>query len=173
MAEREPTEVRNLDQYGSPALAWRRAREVLAGRQSEHRTFFLGTVGPDGRPHAAGVGALWSDGDLYVVSGPGTRKSRDLAANPAGTVAVSARGIDLVFEGEATRVTDGPTLERLAALYREAGWPARVERDAFTAPYSAPSAGPPPWYLYRFTFHTVFGVASAEPHGATRWRFDR
>ena len=40
-----------------------------------------------------------------------------------------------------------------------------------SAPFSAPSAGPPPWYLYRLTLHTAFGVASAEPHGATRWRF--
>ena len=45
--------------------------------------------------------------------------------------------------------------------------------QAFTAPYSAPSAGPPPWYLYRLTFDTVFGVATAEPYGATRWRFGR
>jgi hypothetical protein len=29
------------------------------------------------------------------------------------------------------------------------------------------------WHLYRFTFHTAFGVAAEEPHGATRWRFDR
>jgi len=58
-------------------------------------------------------------------------------------------------------------------LYREGGWPATVQGDAFTGPYSAPSAGPPPWYLYRFTIHTAFGVATAEPHGATRWRFDR
>ena len=47
----------------------------------------------------------------------------------------------------------------------------RHEGDAFTAPYSAPSAGPPPWHLYRFTFHTAVGVAGEEPHGATRWRF--
>jgi hypothetical protein len=173
MAERAPVQTTNLDRYGNPALEWSRVREALAGRPSEHRTFFLGTVGPGGRPHAAGVGALWSDGDLYVVSGPGTRKSRDLAANPACTIAAALRGIDLVLEGEATRVTDAPTLERVAALYREAGWPAQVEGDAFTAPYSAPSAGPPPWYLYRFAFHTAFGVAGEEPHGATRWRFDR
>jgi hypothetical protein len=107
------------------------------------------------------------------VSGPGTRKSRNLAANPASTVSVGLEGIDLVLEGETIRVTDGPSLTRLAALYRENGWPAEVEGDAFTAPYSAPSAGPPPWYLYRFTFDTAFGVATAEPHGATRWRFDR
>ena len=24
----------------------------------------------------------------------------------------------------------------------------------------------------RFTFHTAFGVATAEPHGATRWRYE-
>ena len=172
MTEREPTAVKNLDRYGSPALQWSRARDLLAVPSQTDR-FFLGTVGPDGRSHAAGVGALWFDGDLYVVSGPGTRKSRNLAANPACTISAVLRGIDLVFEGEATRVTDGPTLERLAALFREQGWPAQVEGDAFTAPYSAPSAGPPPWRLYRFRFHTAFGVAGEEPNGATRWRFDR
>jgi len=48
-----------------------------------------------------------------------------------------------------------------------------VEGEAFTAAFSAPSAGPPPWQLYRFTFHIAFGVATAEPYGATRWRFER
>jgi hypothetical protein len=76
-----------------------------------------------------------------------------------------------VLEGRAERVTDAE-LERLATVYREGGWPAEVDGDAFTAPYSAPSAGPPPWHLYRFTFHTAFGGATAEPHGASRWRFD-
>jgi hypothetical protein len=85
---------------------------------------------------------------------------------------ISPRSIS-ILEGEATRVTDQPTLEAVARLYREAGWPAQVEGEAFIAPYSAPSAGPPPWQLYRFTFHTAFGVAGAEPHGATRWRFKR
>ena len=70
-------------------------------------------------------------------------------------------------------MTDNETLERLAARYRDVGWPVHVEGDAFTAPFSAPSAGPPPWHLYRVTFDTCFGVASAEPHGATRWRFGR
>jgi hypothetical protein len=136
-------------------------------------TYFLATVRPDGRPHAAGVGAVWFDDTLWFVSGPETRKSRNLAANPACTISVSLPGLDLVFEGHADRVTDTKTLERLAAVYRDGGWPAQVEGDAFTAPYSAPSAGPPPWYLYRVTLHEAFGVAGAEPHGATRWRFDR
>ena len=47
----------------------------------------------------------------------------------------------------------------------------QVEGDAFTAPFMAASGGPPPWHLFRVRTHTVFGVATAEPHGATRWRF--
>ncbi len=174
MINLEPVETTNLDRYGSPALPWSRPRDLLAaGTPAPGTPFFLGTSRPDGRPHAAGIGALWLDGDLYFTSGPGTRKSRNLAANPACTISVRLDGIDLVLEGEATAVADRPTLERAAAQYRDGGWPAEVEGDAFTAPFSAPSAGPPPWHLYRFTFHTAVGVATAEPYGATRWRFDR
>ena len=177
MTERAPIDVTNLDRYGFAALPWSRPRDILAappkaeGPSGDHRSY-LGTSRPDGRPHAAGIGALWYDGDIYFVSGPGTRKSRNLAANPACTLAMGLEGIDLVLEGTAARVTNQATLEAVAALYRRGGWPAQVEGDTFTAPYSAPSAGPPPWHLYRFTFHTAFGVAAAEPYGATRWRFD-
>jgi hypothetical protein len=173
MADREPTEIKNLDRYGNAELPWNRPRDLLAASASANTSFFLGTVRPDGRPHAAAVGALWHDGDLYIVSGAETRKSRNLAANLACTISVGLEGIDLILEGEAIRVTDQPTLEALARLYREGGWPAQVEGDAFTAPFSAPSAGPPPWYLYRLVLHTAFGVATAEPNGATRWRFKR
>ncbi len=176
MTERTPSEVTNLDRYGNAALPWSRPRDLLATAPTPPDlgpSFFLGTTRPDGRPHVAGVGALWFDGDLYFTSGPGTRKSRNLAANPACTVSVSLKGIDLVLEGDAARVTEQKTLEAVAALYRQSGWPAEVDGDAFTAPFSAPSAGPPPWHLYHFTIHTAFGVAGAEPYGATRWRFDR
>jgi hypothetical protein len=168
----EPISTRNLDRYGSPELPWSRPRDILAAdTPGVDLTFFVATVRPDGRPHSAGVGATWVDGDLYFTSGPGTLKSRNLATNPACSVSVRLRQIDLVLEGEAHRVTDGSTLERLAAVYRTGGWPAAVEGDALTAPYSAPSAGPAPWYLYRLTLHTAVGVASAEPYGATRWDF--
>jgi hypothetical protein len=174
MTDRAPTEVTNLDIYGNAELPWSRARDILVGTPSRlDVTFFLGTVRPDGRPHSAGIGALWQDGDLYITSSPAARKARNLAANPACTISIKLEGIDLVLEGEASRITDQPTLEQIAGLYRDAGWPAEVQGDAFTAPFSAPSAGPPPWNVYRFVFHTAFGVATAEPNGATRWRFER
>jgi len=172
MTERAPVETTNIDRYGNPPLEWSRARDGLAGSPKRlDIPFFLGTAGRDGRPHAAGIGALWHEGDIYIVSGPGTRKSRNLADNPACTISTRLEGLDLILEGEAERVLDASTLEKVAALYRESGWPAEVDGDAFTAPYSAPSAGPAPWYLYRFTIHSATGVATAEPNGATRWRF--
>jgi Pyridoxamine 5'-phosphate oxidase len=174
MTHQAPIEVTNLDRYGSAALPWSRPHDLLIASPTQSDiAFFLGTVRPDGRPHAAGIGALWLDGDLYFTSGPATAKARHVAANPACTIAVRLQGIDLILEGDATRVADQPTLETAARLYRAGGWPAEVAGDAFTAPFSAPSAGPPPWRLYRFRFHTAFGVATAEPSGATRWRFAR
>jgi hypothetical protein len=171
MTDREPTEATNVDGYGHDPLPWSRIRELLATPSGEDIPFFLGTVRPDGRPHAAGIGAVWHEGHLYVVSGPHTRKSRNLEANPAATISARLPNVDVIFEGEATRVTDSAELERIVAVYRASGWPATVDGDAFTAPYSAPAAGPPPWHLYRFTYHTVFATASAEPPGAMRWRF--
>jgi hypothetical protein len=38
-----------------------------------------------------------------------------------------------------------------------------------TAEYSAPSAGPPPWNVYRIVPSTVFALGTAEPYGAARF----
>jgi hypothetical protein len=173
MTDLKPSETKNLDRYGSAALDWSRAHAALAADPTADLTYFLGTCRRDGTPHAAGVGAQWLDGDLYFTSSPAARKARDLAVNPVCTISVRLPGIDVVLDGSAARVTDPGTLERVAAGYRGGGWPAEVQGDALTAPFSAPSAGPPPWQVYRFTFHTVVGVATAEPMGATRWRFAR
>jgi hypothetical protein len=175
MTDLTPSETTNLDRYGSAPLEWSRAHAAVSGDPTADLTYFLGTSRPDGTPHAAGVGAQWLDGCLYFTSNANARKARDLAVNPRCTISVRLPGIDLVFEGPAERVTDAETLERVAAGYREGGWPAQVDGDehGLTAPFSAPSAGPPPWLVYRLAFHTVVGVATAEPHGATRWRFER
>jgi hypothetical protein len=174
MTDLAPAETTNLDRFGNADIPWSRPRDILAsGVLWPDIIAFLGTVRPDGRPHSAGLGIIWVDGDLYFTSSPSTRKARNLAANPDCTISVRLPGIDLVLEGEASRVTDQAFLEEVSRLYRDAGWPAEVEGDAYTAPFSAPSEPPPPYNLYRFIFHTAFGVASAEPHGATRWRFAR
>jgi len=166
-------DTKNLaDLYGLDPIPWSRALQALESGQQRNETSFLATTRPNGRPHLAGIGAVWDNGKVYFVSGAGTRKSRNVARNPSCAISMSLPGIDLVFEGVAERVTDDETLQRLAKRYGDGGWPARVEDGAFTYDYSAPSAGPPPWDLYAVTPTTVFGVLAAEPGGATRWRFD-
>jgi hypothetical protein len=170
-------EQKNLDIYGSEPIPWSRPLAQLesATKQSAAggapKTCWLATVRPDGRPHVAGVGALWVDGKFYFTSGPGTRKSRNLVHNPNCVISGALGDIDLVVEGTASKVTDPKTLQRLAKLYAAQGWPAQATETAITAEYSAPSAGPAPWDLYELTPTTAFGVATAEPFGATRWRF--
>ena len=161
---------KNLDIYGDEPLPWSRAVEQLEAGSAQ--SFWLATVRPDGRPHVAGVGGLWVDGKLYFTSGPQTRKSRNLAQNPACVISVGLPNLDLVIEGTAARVTDEDTLQNLAQRYNAQGWPARVSDGALTAEYSAPSAGPPPWLVYVVTPKTAFGVATAAPNGATRWQFE-
>jgi hypothetical protein len=172
MPDRQPSQTRNLDIYGSPPLPWARAHDLLeTGPHGPLAGFFLATAGSDGRPDMAGVGVIWHDGDLYFTSGPGTRKSQNLKNSPACSIAVKLPGMDLTLDGEAAIVTDPATLETAASIYRELEWPARVEGNGFTAPYSAPSAGPPPWDLYRFTYSRVVGLSTAGPGGATLWQF--
>ena len=166
MKQKNLAELYHLD-----PIPWSVALEALEAEQPEQRTPFLATTRPDGRPHVAGVGALWDSGKAYFVSGAGTRKSRNLAHNPKCSLAMTLKGIDLVIEGEAVEVTDEATLERLAKRYGDQGWPARVEAGAFTYDYNAPSAWPPPWNLYEVAPVTVYGVRTVEPGGATRWRF--
>ena len=163
-------ETTNLDIYGHAPLPWSRAEQALEAAIGQDITHFLATVRPDGRPHIAGVGALWVDGKFYFVSGAGTRKSQNLAERrrlrhlgQADRPRSRRRGLGR----EGDRRADAPASRR---ALRRAGL-AGDRRGRRVAPYSAPSAGPPPWDLYEFTPTIAFGVAGAEPHGATRWNF--
>lgn len=75
--------------------------------------------------------------------------------------------------GYGQQVTDTPTVSAMAARWAAAGWPARVDDSgaALTAEFSAPSAGPPPWFVYRLTPHATTALLTVEPVGATRWTF--
>ena len=169
MSEPVAARPRMFGGYLDPTpLPWSWAEQHL----TDARHYWIATTRPDGRPHVAGIGAIWADGRLYFVSGAGTRKSRNLKENPHCVLAVSLPDMDLAVEGTAAIVRDPDTLERLAERYRSVGWPAEARDGSLTAPYSAPSAGPAPWDLYEFTAVTAFGVGSSEETpGATRWRF--
>src|SRR3954452_102002 len=129
MGQPEPRETTNLaTQYDEALMPWSRAAEALGtGSLAPEVPCFLGTVRADGRPHAAGVGVLVQDGDLFFTSGPAARKARNLATNPSCTLSMRLDGIDLVLEGEARREIDPETLTAVAVAYEEGGWPAQVD----------------------------------------------
>jgi hypothetical protein len=175
-------EARNLaDLYGLPLLEWASIKSRLdegvpqaPGKGGPNRhTCWLATLNPDGSPHVTGVGAVWVDGVFWFETGERTRKGRNLARDPRCTLSVATHDFDLVVEGEALPVTDPETVASMAARWADEGWPARVDDTgvALTADYSAPSAGPPPWTVYRLTTQWATAVAAVEPGGATRWNF--
>jgi len=103
MTDQTPSEVTNLDRYGSPALPWSRPRDILVASQARTDiTFFLSTVGPDGRPHSAGVGAVWLDGDFYLTSGPKTRKTRNLEATRSARSRSDWKALTLFWKAKLT-----------------------------------------------------------------------
>jgi hypothetical protein len=137
------------------------------------RTTWLTTVNEDGSPHVTAVGALWLDGVFWFQTGAQTRKGRNVARDPRCSVAISAHDVDIVFEGDAARVTDRNTLTRLVAAWAVNGWPAEVDESGtgVTAPFNAPSLGAPPWNVYRIDPRSATVVSSVEPGGSTRFRF--
>jgi hypothetical protein len=175
-------EATNLAElYGAPLVDWRRIEARLdqglsqgpsSGGPNRH-TCWLATINNDGSPHLTGVGALWVDGAFWFETGQASRKGKNLARDPRCTISVATEEFDLVVDGPASLITDPPTVEAMAARWAEAGWPARVDETgtALTAEFSAPSAGPPPWHVYRLTPLSATGLVTVEPGGATRWRF--
>ena len=137
------------------------------------RTTWLTTLNDDGSPHVTAVGALWLDDTFWFQTGSGTRKARNVARDPRCSIAVSVRDADVVVEGTATRVTDTETVARLAKAWADQGWPAEVHESGsgITAPFNAPSQGPPPWDVYRIAARSATVVLGTEPGGLTRFRF--
>jgi general stress protein 26 len=102
---------------GAEATPWAVAREVLETAQMSWVT----TVRADGRPHVTPLVAVWLDDAVHFTTGPTEQKAVNLAVNPNVVVTTGCnswdRGLDVVVEGEARRVTDRAMLERLAAAW--------------------------------------------------------
>jgi pyridoxine/pyridoxamine 5'-phosphate oxidase len=175
-------EAKNLaDLYGAPVIEWGGIEARLdegvtqapgTGGPDRH-TCWLATINEDGSPHVTGIGADWVDGAFWIVTSEGSRKGRNLARDPRCTLSLATHQFDLVVEGTAEKVTDPEILARQAARAAADGWPARVDDSgaAITAEFSAQSAGPPPWHLYRLTPSRATALQTVEPFGATRWSF--
>jgi nitroimidazol reductase NimA-like FMN-containing flavoprotein (pyridoxamine 5'-phosphate oxidase superfamily) len=172
MTNNEP--VAELDpQFSSPGAAatpWAKAVEHL--QQAE--IFWLTTVRPDGRPHVTPLLAAWVDGALHFCTGESERKAKNLLTNPqcvltTGNNALNAEGLDLVVEGEATRVVDDAHLQRIADAYEAKygrDWHFEVRDGAFLGGQENVAV------VYRVAPARAFGFGKGASFSQTRWRFE-
>lgn len=175
-------EAKNLGKlYDLPDIGWDRITTRLqqditqapgTGGPNRH-TCWLATLNADGSPHVTAVGAEWVDDAFWFETGGDTRKGRNVARDPRCTLSIATEEFDLTVEGDAHRETDPATVAKLAKVWADGGWPCRVDDSgiALTADFSAPSAGPAPWFVYRITPRAATALTTTAPSGAMRWRF--
>jgi nitroimidazol reductase NimA-like FMN-containing flavoprotein (pyridoxamine 5'-phosphate oxidase superfamily) len=119
---REPTPTAPLipttygvptDGSGGERLPWSWTVERL----TDARNYWICTTCPDGRPHAAPVWGVWLDGAVWFATARASRKSRNLAANPAVIIHLESGDETVILEGSAEEVHDIAALERFVDAY--------------------------------------------------------
>jgi hypothetical protein len=149
-------------------ILWERVSETLIGT----RFYWLATTPEGGPPHVRPVLGVYDAGSLWSTSSLGAVKARNLDRVPLSTITTRDDEVDVVVEAVARRVTDQPTLERIAAVYLEKyGWPPVVDGDQYDAPYGAPTAGPPPYALFEHRPTTVWAFGTSDELGPRSARF--
>ena len=170
-------EATNLaDLYESPLIDWSRIERRLdqglsqapgTGGPNRH-TCWLATINTDGSPHVTGIGAIWVDGTFWFETGKSTRKGRNLARDPRCTLSVAADEFDLVVDGEATLVTDPPTVAAMAERWAAERLAGRVDDIGHRAHGRVQRTFGRPAALVRLPPRTARG--HRPPHGRTRRR---
>ena len=143
-------DTRFSDPDASPT-AWAQTVRTLEAAE----LFWITTVRADGRPHVTPLVAVWLDDAAYFTTGATEQKAVNLATNPQVILTTGCntwdRGLDVVVEGAAERVTDDALLRRLAAAW-ETKWDGRWRFEAGDGSFHHPGGG----------VALVFGVAPSK-----------
>jgi hypothetical protein len=180
MAVEDRVDARALTDRG--AAPWDTAEERLENPEKP-RTYWLATVRDDGRPHVMPIIGMWMDEAFHFVSGERTLKARNLAREPRCVVVTGTTtlpSMDLIVEGVGSMVIDDATLSRVTEAFRtRMEWPLEV-RDGRVHGPNAPTAGPPPYAVWRITPSSVIslpgmtGMEQFKPEDLprpTKWEF--
>jgi general stress protein 26 len=143
---------------GSGLLDWSWAAQRLTAA----RNYWVATVWPTGRPHLMPVWAMWDDSTLWFSSAIGSRKTKNLRADPHCVITTDASD-PVIIEGRATMVTEPPQLQRAIDLMN-AKYATHIELSFLDPAVNATFAVRP---------HRVFGMQDADFTGSpTRWIFE-
>jgi len=99
---------------GSGLFPWAQVQEKMEAA----RNYWLATVRPDDRPHAAPVWGIWVEDAFYFSTGKTSRKARNLMENPAIVVHLESGDDVIIIEGQVEVVADAARLTQLDAIYQ-------------------------------------------------------
>lgn len=134
--------------------------------------YWLATLRPDGAPHVRPILALFVDDAMYLVSNTRSRKARNVEVDSRCAICVMDDEAHAVLEGEARRVTDERTLQKVRDAYASKyDWTTEVQGAELGAEYGAPTAGGPPFAVYEVTPSTAYAFGTEPTFSPTRWRF--
>ena len=132
--------------------------------------YWLTTVRADGRPHVTPLIAVAEGETVHFCTGLREQKARNLEESSRVALTTGnntwARGLDVVVEGIAVRVTDREALQGLADGYEAkygSAWHFDVGDDAFGTGEDAAA-------VFRIEPDKVLAFAK-EPHAQTTYRF--
>jgi nitroimidazol reductase NimA-like FMN-containing flavoprotein (pyridoxamine 5'-phosphate oxidase superfamily) len=144
--------------------------EEVAALLRDAELYWLTTVRADGRPHVTPLVGVWVGDAFAFTTGLEEQKAVNLAHGPhvAVTTGVNTweRGLDVVVEGAAVRVTGRPALQAVADAYDEkyaGSWHWEVDDDGFVADDMRPA-------VFRVVPDKVLAFGK-DPHSQTRYRF--
>ena len=113
---RTTLDTRFSDPEAAPT-PWDETRRAL----QDAELFWISTVRRDGRPHITPLVAVWLDEALHFCTGPDEQKALNIAHDPHVILMTGCNrwdeGLDVVVEGQASRVLDEAELERLAQAW--------------------------------------------------------
>jgi nitroimidazol reductase NimA-like FMN-containing flavoprotein (pyridoxamine 5'-phosphate oxidase superfamily) len=145
---------------------WSEAVHVLERAE----LYWLTTVRTDGRPHVTPLIGVAEDAAVHFCTGLREQKARNLEHNSQVALTTGnnrwARGLDVVVEGVAVRVTDRQALLGLADAYETkygSEWHFEVGDGVFGTGEDAAA-------VFRIEPRKVLAFAK-EPHAQTRYRF--
>lgn len=143
---------------GIGLLPWSWAVQRLAAS----RDYWLATRWPDGRPHVMPVWAVWQAEALWFSSGNGSRKTRNLRADPRCAMTTDNARQPVVVEGTAELVTDESELRTVLDL----------ENAKYSTGYGMELFDPAVNSCFRLRPDRAFGIAEDEfTTSPTRWTF--
>lgn len=157
--QRTPTRSRpqfpegfGLPEDSEGMFAWEELREPLETAQ----LYWVATVRPEGRPHAVPLWGMWLNNTFYFELNPGTRRERNLDANPEIVVHLERGNLAIIVEGRADYIKPDAALDTQLA-------------DAFEAKYNyRPELGQD----WRVVHPRVVLAWDTFPTSPTRFRFN-